>query len=52
MMGGNKNSFLEQHLLTIITQSVMIAQAIKNTANKLKLNPAFLIKLASNDINL
>lgn len=52
MMGGNKNSFLLKHLFRMMTTRHEIAQAVKKTKKRLMLKPAFLMKLASNEVSL
>ncbi len=43
---------LQQHLLIINIKSDIIAHAARKTANRLILNPAFLIKLVSKVVSL
>lgn len=52
MILGYKIYLFEQHLYNIRTIIVINSQAAKKTAKRLKLNPAFLNKLASREISL
>lgn len=49
---GNKKSLRQQHLFKITTKIQMIIHTARNTAKRLKLNPALLMKTESKEINL
>ena len=49
---GKRTSFLQQQYFTMTIISEMIAKETRKTANMLRLNPAFLIKLASKVVSL
>lgn len=49
---GKNGSLLQQHFLMMRMVNEMSAQATKKTANRLRLKPAFLMKLASKFVSL